>query len=157
MKKIINYPFVIMRGMYDWTVGWAHKKSSNYALFFIAFIESSFFLIPPDVLLIPLVVAHPKSWWKKAAICTAGSVFGAFLGYAIGYLFYETVGYAIINFYNIQEIVKVVGEKYADNAFLAVFAGAFTPIPYKAITITAGIFKISIPVFFIGSALGRGG
>ncbi|MDR1196614.1 MAG: hypothetical protein LBL00_09105, partial [Endomicrobium sp.] len=73
MKKIINYPFHLMRRMYDWTLGWSKKKSSNYALFGIAFIESSFFPIPPDVLLIPLVAADPKNWWKKAAICTIGS------------------------------------------------------------------------------------
>jgi len=156
MKKIMNYPFVLMRRMYDWTVGWADKKSSDYALFGIAFIESSFFPIPPDVLLIPLVASQPKKWWKKALICTAGSVCGAFLGYAIGYLFYETAGLAIINFYDLHGAVKIVGEKFAENAFLSIFAGAFTPIPYKAITIAAGIFKISILAFLIGSITGRG-
>ena len=143
--------------MYDWTLSWANKKSSNYALFGISFIESSFFLIPADVLLIPLVAADPKNWWKKAAICTMGSVCGAFFGYAIGMLFYETVGVLIVNFYGLQDAIKIVAEKYADNAFLAIFVGAFTPIPYKAITITAGMFKLHLLIFFVASVLGRGG
>ncbi|MCL2484477.1 MAG: DedA family protein [Endomicrobia bacterium] len=156
MEKIINYPFVLMRRLYDWTAGWAHKKSSDYALFLIAIAESSFFPIPPDVLMVPLVITNPKSWWKKALICTAGSVCGAFLGYAIGYLFFETVGVRIVNFYNMQEAVQIVAQQYSDNAFIAVLLGAFTPIPYKAITITAGMFKISLAAFFVASVIGRG-
>lgn len=157
MKKIINYPFVIMRRLYDWTVSWSHKKSSGYALFAIAFIESSFFPVPPDVLLIPLVVANPKSWWKKALVCTVGSVCGAFLGYLIGVLFYETVGIAIINFYDLHEAVISLNKMYADNAFLTIFAGAFTPIPYKLMTIMAGFSKIPLLTLFIASVIGRGG
>jgi membrane protein YqaA with SNARE-associated domain len=157
MKKTLDLPFKILRNMYDWTLHWSKTKNSNYALFFIAFMESSFFPIPPDVLLIPMVVAEPKNWWKKALICTSGSVFGAFLGYAIGRIFYNTVGVALVNFYNLHHAVAVVGERYANNAFLSIFAGSFTPIPYKAITITAGIFSISLPVLFFVSILGRGG
>jgi membrane protein YqaA with SNARE-associated domain len=156
VKKIIGYPFVFMRRLYCWTVSWADRKSSDYALFSIAFMESSFFPIPPDVLLIALVVSQPKKWWKKALICTLGSVCGAFFGYAIGYLFYETAGLAIVNFYDLHEAVKIVGEKYEQNAFLTIFAGAFTPIPYKAMTISAGIFKISPLTLLIASVIGRG-
>ncbi|MDR2191269.1 MAG: DedA family protein [Endomicrobium sp.] len=156
MKKFISYPFVLMRRLYNWTVGWSDRKSSSYALFAIAFMESSFFPIPPDVLLIPLVAAQPKKWWKKALVCVLGSVCGAFLGYAIGYLFYETAGIAIVNFYDLSEAVKIVGEKYGENAFFTIFAGAFTPIPYKAMTISAGIFKISLFTLFIASVIGRG-
>lgn len=157
MKKIINYPFKLMRRLYDWTVSWSHKKSSEYALFGIAFMESSFFPIPPDVLLIPLVVTNPKSWWRKALICTAGSVCGAFFGYLIGVLFYQTIGIAIINFYNLHEAVISLNEMYANNAFLTIFAGAFTPIPYKLMTIMAGFSKISLLTLLIASVLGRGG
>ena len=142
MKKIINYPFLLMRRLYGWTYGWSRKKSSDYALFAIAFTESSFFPVPPDVLLIPLTVTHPKSWWKKVLICTAGSVCGAFFGYLIGVLFYETAGMAIINFYDLHEAVISLNEMYARNAFLTIFAGAFTPIPYKLMTIMAGFGKI---------------
>lgn len=157
MKKIINYPFLLMRRLYGWTYGWSRKKSSDYALFAIAFTESSFFPVPPDVLLIPLTVTHPKSWWKKALICTAGSVCGAFFGYLIGVLFYETAGMAIINFYDLHEAVISLNEMYARNAFLTIFAGAFTPIPYKLMTIMAGFGKIPLLTLFAASVLGRGG
>ncbi|MDR2395897.1 MAG: DedA family protein [Endomicrobium sp.] len=149
--------FKFIRSMYDWTLHWAKSKNSSYALFFIAFIESSFFPVPPDVLLIPLVIAEPQKWWRKALICTIGSVLGAFLGYFIGKTIYDTVGSFLINFYNIENAVNIVKIKYAQNAFLSIWAGAFTPIPYKAITITAGMFDISLYTLFFASVLGRGG
>ncbi|MDR3274700.1 MAG: hypothetical protein LBS81_01705 [Endomicrobium sp.] len=78
MNKIINYPFKLMHAVYNWTLHWSESKNSNYALFGIAFMKSSFFPVPPDVLLIPLVIAEPKNWWRKALICTLGSVCDAF-------------------------------------------------------------------------------
>ena len=157
MKKILNYPFKFLRRLYDWTLHFSKSKHSNYALFGISFMESSFFPIPPDVLLIPLVVAEPKKWWWKGLICTAGSVTGSFLGYAIGYLFYETVGYAIVNFYNLHNAVDALGKLFSANAFLVAFTSGFTPIPYKAITIAAGMFKVPLLVLFVAAVLGRGG
>jgi membrane protein YqaA with SNARE-associated domain len=157
MKRIINAPFKFMRSLYDWTLHWAKTKNSNYALLGIAFMEASLFPIPPDALLIPMVVSKPKFWYKTSLICTIGSVCGAFLGYAIGRIFYDTVGLAIVNFYGLQHAISVVGEKYANNAFLTIFVGGFTPIPYKSITITAGMFDISLPTLFIASIFGRGG
>lgn len=146
-----------MLSMYNWTLHFAKSKHSNYALFFIAFIESSFFPIPPDVLLIPLVISEPKKWWEKALLCTVGSVLGAFLGYFIGKVLYDTVGVALISFFNIENAVNIVKIKYSQNAFLSIFAGAFTPIPYKALTITAGITDISLYTLLFASVLGRGG
>jgi membrane protein YqaA with SNARE-associated domain len=157
MKKIIDMPFKFIRRLYDWTLHWSKTKNSNYALFGIAFLESSVFPIPPDVLLIPMVVFEPKNWYKKALICTIGSVCGALLGCYIGIAFYDTVGLAIINFYDLHHAMSVVGEKYSNYAFLSIFAGAFTPIPYKALTISAGIFRVSLPVLIIASIIGRGG
>ena len=157
MKKIIAMPFKLIRRLYDWTLHWSKTKNSNYALFGIAFLESSVFPIPPDVLLIPMVVFEPKNWYKKALICTIGSVCGSLVGYYIGRIFYDTVGLAIINFYDLHHAMSVIGEKYYNYAFLSVFAGAFTPIPYKALTISAGIFRVSLPVLIIASILGRGG
>jgi len=154
--KILSYPFKWLRKLYDWTLHFSKSKHSSYALFGIAFMESSFFPVPPDVLLIPIVVANPKKWWWKAFICTAGSVAGSFLGYAIGYLFYETVGIAIVNFYGIQAAVERLGRMFAENAFLVAFTSGFTPIPYKAITISAGMFKVPLMVLFTAAVLGRG-
>ena len=156
MKQILNYPFKILRRLYDWTLSFAHKKSANWALFSIAFAESSFFPIPPDVLLIPLVAAKPKSWLKRATICTVGSVAGACLGYLIGYLFFETVGAALVNFYDLHGSIDKVGEMYRNNAFLAILLTAPTPIPYKVFTIAAGMFNISLPILIVASVLGRG-
>jgi membrane protein YqaA with SNARE-associated domain len=143
--------------MYDWTLHFAKSKHSNYALFFIAFIESSIFPVPPDVLLIPLVISEPKKWWKKALICTVGSVLGAFVGYFIGKVLYDTLGTVLINFFNLENAVNIVKIKFTQNAFLSIFAGAFTPIPYKAITVTAGMSDISLYTLAFASILGRGG
>jgi membrane protein YqaA with SNARE-associated domain len=156
IKKLLNYPFIFIRKIYDWTLHWVDSKHCDYALFAVSFMESSFFPVPPDVLLIPMVVSAPQKWIKKAAICLVGSVLGAYLGYAIGYLFCETIGTTIINFYHIQDAVKLVETKYSQNAFITIFIGAFSPIPYKAMTITAGIFQLNLLTFFIASIVGRG-
>jgi membrane protein YqaA with SNARE-associated domain len=147
----------ILRKLYDWTLHRARTKNASYALFGIAFIESSFFPIPPDVLLIAMVVADKMKWLRYALICTVGSVLGALLGYFIGWGLYETVGKLIVNTYNLHAVVELIGRKYSENAFMTVFTAAFTPIPYKAITITAGLFKISLPVLIAASIVGRAG
>jgi Predicted membrane protein len=154
---ILKAPLRWIRQLYDWTLHWAKTKQAPYALFLIAFIESSFFPIPPDVLLIAMVVANRKSWLRNAAICTLGSVLGALLGYFIGWSLFETVGKFIVQTYNMEPVVKMLGQKYAENAFLVVFTAAFTPIPYKAITITAGLFKISLVTLVVASIVGRAG
>jgi len=157
LYNIATAPLRWMRSLYDWTLHWAKTKQAPYALFLIAFIESSFFPIPPDVLLIAMVVANRKKWIRRAAICTFGSVLGALLGYFIGWGLFETAGKFIVETYNMEAVVKMLGEKYAENAFLVVFTAAFTPIPYKAITITAGLFKISLFTLIIASIIGRAG
>jgi membrane protein YqaA with SNARE-associated domain len=149
--------FKFVRSMYDWTLHFTKSKHSSYALFFIAFMESSFFPVPPDVLLIPLVISEPEKWWEKASICTLGSILGGFLGYLIGKVLYDTLGIVLINFYNLENAVNIVKIKYSQNAFLSIFAGAFTPIPYKALTITAGMFDISLYTLVFASIFGRGG
>jgi len=143
--------------MYGWTIHWSKKKEAPYALFTIAFMESSFFPIPPDVLLIAMVMAQRKKWYVYAAICTLGSVCGALLGYFIGWGLYETVGRWIVSTYHLESVIEIVRQKYEANAFLTIFTAAFTPIPYKAITITAGLFKIALPILIIASAIGRAG
>lgn len=143
--------------MYDWTIQWSRTKNAPYALFGVAFIESSFFPIPPDVLLIAMVVAEKKKWLRYAAICTIGSVCGALFGYLIGWGLYESAGKFIVSTYKLEAIVELIGKKYAENAFFTIFTAAFTPIPYKAITITAGLFKISLTVFIAASVIGRAG
>lgn len=147
----------VFKKLYDWTLRRARTKNASYALLGIAFIESSFFPVPPDVLLIAMVVADKMKWLRYALICTVGSVLGALLGYFIGWGLYETVGKLIVDTYNLHAVVELVGRKYSENAFMTVFTAAFTPIPYKAITITAGLFKISLPVLIVASIIGRAG
>ena len=155
--SVIKAPLVWFRKMYGWTIHWSKTKNAPYALFGIAFIESSFFPIPPDVLLIAMVVAQRKKWLLNATICTAGSVLGALLGYFIGRVLFETAGKLIVDSYHLEAVVAMIGRKYQENAFLTIFTAAFTPIPYKAITITAGLFRISLPILIIASIIGRAG
>lgn len=156
LKAALTAPTRFLKFLYKWTMHWAKTPRAPYALFGIAFIESSFFLIPPDVLLIPMVASHRHKWLRFAAICTAGSVAGAFFGYFIGWSFYETVGKVIVKAYNLQAAMDVIGVKYSENAFLTVFTAAFTPIPYKVITIAAGLFRISLVTLTTASIIGRG-
>ena len=155
MKKIFEYPAKFIRACYDWTINWAKTKYASWALFLIAFAESSFFPVPPDVLLIPMVIAERKKWFQIALICSVGSVLGALLGYFIGYQFYELIGQKIVELYNLQDAVNVVSAKYHEHAFLAIFTAAFTPIPFKVFTIVAGLVKISVMSLVVASAIGR--
>lgn len=157
MTHILQLPSKFLKSLYAWTLHWAKTPQAPYALFGIAFIESSFFIIPPDVLLIAMVISSPKKWLKFAAICTAGSVTGALFGYFIGWAFYETVGKLIVHTYHLEAMMELVGRKYAENAFLTVLTAAFTPIPYKVITIAAGLFHISLSTLIIASIIGRAG
>jgi membrane protein YqaA with SNARE-associated domain len=150
-------PLKWLRKLYDWTLHWARSPQAPLALFAIAFIESSFFPIPPDVLLIAMTLAAPKRWAWYGLICTAGSVTGAFFGYFIGWGLYETVGKWVVSTYHLQDMMALVERKYQENAFLTVFTAAFTPIPYKVITIAAGLFKISLMTLFTASVIGRAG
>lgn len=159
MTKILfalNAPRRWLRGTYDWTMRWAETPQSLVALFAIAFAESSFFPIPPDVLLIAIVASAPGKWIRAAALTTAGSVTGALLGYAIGYGLMATIGQAVVNFYGAQHHWETVVRLYNGEWgiwFLA--AAAFTPIPYKVATIAAGATHMALLPFVLVSILGR--
>ncbi|MFQ5786600.1 MAG: YqaA family protein [Thermodesulfobacteriota bacterium] len=144
-----------LRRLYDWTIHWAQTPHSTWALFILAFCESSFFPIPPDVLLIALAVAIPAKSFRYAWICSAGSVLGGCFGYFIGYEFFEHVGRPIISFYNITDMFNVVSTQYQNNAFAAIAVAGFTPIPYKVFTISAGVCNVNIFILILASALSR--
>ncbi|MBK1881042.1 DedA family protein [Luteolibacter pohnpeiensis] len=146
-----------IRRLYNWTISWADHPAGTWALFLIAFAESSFFPIPPDVLLIALCFGARQKWMKYATVCTIGSVLGAAAGWFIGWGFWATVHHWFIPHLFTQAQFDKVGGMYASNAFLAVFAAAFTPIPFKVFTIAAGVFHVSIPVLLLGSLVGRAG
>lgn len=142
--------------MYDWVEGFAQKPGALWALFLIAFMESSFFPIPPDVLLIALAVAKPKRAMHFAGITALGSVLGGMFGYFIGYELMEVIGRPIIEFYNADQYWLQVENAYRGPVgvwFLV--AAAFTPIPYKVATIAAGATTMPFVPFLIASAIGR--
>lgn len=134
---------------------WAYTPYGVWALFILAFTESSLFPIPPDVLLIALAIAIPLRAFWFAFICSLGSVLGGLFGYFIGYHLMDLVGMRIIQFYDIAAQYEMVKRSYEDYNALIVFTAAFTPIPYKLITITAGASSINIFVFLIASVIGR--
>jgi len=145
----------MLRKIYDWVLHWAKTPYGLWALFFLAFCESSFFPIPPDVLLIALGVAIPKKSFKYAAICSAGSVLGGCFGYLIGWHFMTSVGVKIISFYGLTQKINYIQELYANHDIWAVGIAGFTPVPYKVITISAGFFKLDFLRFIIVSAISR--
>lgn len=155
----------ILRKLYDWVLHWADTKHGAAALFLLAFAESSFFPVPPDALLIALVLGARTKAFRLAANCTLGSVTGAMAGYAIGHFLWwtpsnEFTALARFFFAHIPafkpEAFYHVQQLYEQYDFWIIFTAGFTPIPYKLITITSGAFNINIPMFIIASVVSRG-
>ncbi len=135
----------------------ANSKWAVLSLALVSFIESSFFPLPPDAILIPLVILKKKKWVYYSLVCTVGSVAGGLVGYLIGFQFYDHVAVKLIDFYHAQHQFKLVESFYRQYGFFAVFTAGFTPIPYKVFTIAAGVFKMNIASFALASVIGRGG
>ncbi len=153
--------WALHRRLYDWTLSLAHKKHSATALFLIAFAESSFFPIPPDVLLAPLALSHRKRAYWFASICLLGSVLGAFLGYYIGFALID-LALKIPGIEMGAEVDPAKGTinwlagEFDDRGSFYVFVAALTPIPFKLLTITAGFAKMNLITFFSACVIGRG-
>ena len=145
-----------VRRLYDWVLGWADTPYGAPALFILAFAESSFFPIPPDVLLIALAVAVPTRAFRFALICTAGSVAGGVAGYAIGVYGWEAIGKPIVDAYHGQPVMDKIQAWYSEYGFWGTLAAAITPIPYKVFTLASGVFSINFSVFVLASVLSRG-
>ncbi|MBI2442184.1 MAG: DedA family protein [Lentisphaerae bacterium] len=149
-------PFGWLKRLYHWVLHWAATPYGASALFLLAFAESSFFPIPPDMLLIALALSRPRKSLWFALICSLGSVLGGIAGYGIGYFFWEAVGEPIINFYHAQAAFAKVQGYYQRDAFFYVFLAAFTPIPYKVFTIAGGICQIRLwQDLVLASLIGR--
>ena len=138
--------------MYDWTLAWAYRPSSQKALFVLSFAESSFFPIPPDVLLMPLVLGNRRKWLRFAFLCTLASVLGAFLGYVIGRSALEV---ALMIPGVDQEGVDWLSGKFNEYGQVYVFIAALTPIPFKLLTITAGVARMNLLMFAAACVVGR--
>ena len=133
----------------------AHPKA-ELALFIVAFVESSFFPIPPDVLLIPMVIVNRARAFRYAIICTVGSVIGGVFGYSIGLFAFESIGQTAIAFYGLQEGFNTLSEWYADFDVYIVAVAGFSPIPYKVFTIFSGFMQANFSGFVLASILSRG-
>ena len=144
-----------VRRLYNWTVGWADRPGGAWALFAIAFVESSFFPIPPDVLLLALCVGAATKSFRFALICSVGSVLGGMFGYLLGYAAWNAVEGIFIPYVFSQALFDQVQGLYQQNAFLAVLAAAFTPIPYKVFTVAAGVFEVDFLTLVSASVVGR--
>jgi membrane protein YqaA with SNARE-associated domain len=145
----------VLSRLYGWVLHWAKTPYGTWALFILAFSESSFFPIPPDVLLIALSVVLPKKSLRYALVCSVGSILGGCFGYLIGWQFMATVGDAIIRFYGLIDKYEYIQQLYSLYDAWVVGIAGFTPIPYKVFTITAGAFHINFAVFIIASAVSR--
>lgn len=172
--------WAIHRRLYDWVLSWAESRYALPALIVMAFVESSFFPIPPDVLLIALVLGSATRWWRYALWCTLASVAGGLFGYGIGMFAWETIGrWIVVNLihvplvpvegrddiqlpaYVVQAIgVERLGGEYLFQAYdhwnaWIVFIFGLTPLPYKLVTITGGVAKINVPIFLMASLASR--
>lgn len=136
-------------------LAWSDSPYAPYALFIFAFAESSFFPIPPDVLLIAMAVALPTKAFRFALICSIASVLGGMFGYAIGVFFMDSVGKGIIEWYGVSGKYEQIEKLYQEYDAVAVFLAGFTPIPYKVFTIAAGAFNLNFPVFVLASLVSR--
>ena len=146
----------MLRRMYDWTVD---KAESPYALILlacIAFAESSFFPIPQEALMIPMIVAAPHRAWLVAGVATLASLAGAVMGYVIGFVFYDTIGIQLLEFYGKADRYDEFKALYVDHGVLAVAIGAITPFPFKVTTIVSGLLQMNLLLFMIVCLLGRG-
>ena len=147
---------LFFKKIYDWTLTKSEHPKAVWFLSFISFIESSIFPIPPDIILIPMALVKKGKAFFYAFVCTISSVLGGLVGYMIGYLFFNSLGSILINFYNLSDSVNDFKEYYLLYGVWIVIIAGFTPFPFKVITITSGLFNLNIFVFVICSLISRG-
>jgi len=146
----------MLRRAYDWCVAAADKPHALWLMGLVSFAESSFFPVPPDVMLIPMSLARPKRAWTYATLCTLTSVAGGVLGYGIGALLYDSVGHWLISLYGLGDKVEAFREGYAQWGSLIILLKGVTPIPYKLVTITSGFAGYNLGLFVVLSFVSRG-
>lgn len=155
----------LLRKLYDWVLHWAETPYGSAALFVLAFAEASFFPVPPDALLIALILGATQKAFKFATICLVGSVTGALLGYVIGHFLWWTpdgnfTSLALFFFDSLpgfsEKDFNVIQKMYSEYDFWIIFTAGFTPLPYKVFTVSSGAFQISLPMFIIASIISRG-
>ena len=146
----------LLRKIYDFVLNKSNHPKAPWFLALISFSESSFFPIPPDIILIPMVIANKMKAWWYAFICTTSSVLGGIVGYCIGSFFYTTIGIIIINYYSLQDQFVSFENLYNQYGIWIVLGAGFTPFPFKFITIASGVFHLNLLLFILVSIVGRG-
>lgn len=145
----------MLRRLYDWTMSLSRSPHALWALAIVSFVESSVFPIPPDVLMIPMIIARPRRAFLIAAVATVASVLGALLGYYIGAALFDTVGRPVLDFYGKGAEFDSFAVTYNDWGAWAVLIAGVTPFPFKVITIASGVTGLSLPVFVVAAILAR--
>ena len=156
LRKFSDCFHALVKATYDYMLNLASRRNAMYFLFAVAFIESSFFPIPPDVMLIPMVLAAPTKAWRIAGIATIASVLGGAFGYAIGVFFFDLIARPILTFYGYMHQFDVFKDYYHEWGAWIVFGAGITPFPYKVITIASGVVGLNIWVFGLASVVARG-
>jgi membrane protein YqaA with SNARE-associated domain len=146
----------MFKRLYQWILSLAESEHAPFALAAIAFAESSFFPIPPDVILIPMSLAAPRRAWRFAAIATVASVAGGIVGYGIGALLFDTLGQWLIHLYGYADKMAALKETYAHWGALVILIKGLTPIPYKLVTIVSGLLGYNFALFVLLSVVTRG-
>ena len=147
----------MLKRIYDWCIAAADKPYALWIMAGVSFAESSFFPIPPDVMLLPMSLARPKRAWFFASVCTIASVAGGMVGYAIGALLYDSLGQWLMHIYNLTDKVETFRQSYAEWGAVIILLKGLTPIPYKLVTITSGFAGYNIWLFILCSIIARGG
>lgn len=145
----------MLRRLYNWTLSLAQSPYALWALAVVAFVESSFFPIPPDIIMIPMIIAAPRRAFLIAGIATAASVLGGLFGYYIGAVLFDLVGQPIFDFYGKSEAVAAFSEQFNQHGALVVLIAGVTFLPFKVVTIMAGVTSMSLPVFIISAVIAR--
>ena len=156
LRKFSDCFHALVKATYDYMLNLASRRNAMYFLFAVAFIESSFFPIPPDVMLIPMVLAAPTKAWRIAGIATIASVLGGAFGYAIGVFFFDLIARPILTFYGFMHQFDVFKDYYHEWGAWIVFGAGITPFPYKVITIASGVVHLDFAVFMLASVVARG-
>jgi membrane protein YqaA with SNARE-associated domain len=147
----------MLKRIYDWCIAAADKPYALWIMAAVSFAESSFFPIPPDVMLLPMSLARPQRAWFFAGICTIASVAGGLVGYGIGALLYDSLGQWLMHIYNLTDKVETFRQSYAEWGAVIILVKGLTPIPYKLVTITSGFAGYNIWLFILCSIVARGG
>ncbi|MBB5723877.1 membrane protein YqaA with SNARE-associated domain [Loktanella ponticola] len=145
----------MLKRLYAWTLSLAQSPHALWALAFVAFVESSFFPIPPDIIMIPMIIAAPRKAFLIAGVATVASVLGGLFGYYIGFALFETIGQPIFDFYGKADAVAEFSEQFNAYGAWAVLIAGVTPFPFKVITIMSGVTALSLPIFIVSAIVAR--